>query len=69
MVQLLKAKSVKSMANMFGKNVGGFLMEKNKKKFLKALKEAIKKGSYDWETAIEHAASKIADYPQALLWR
>ena len=54
---------------MFGKKVGGFLMEKNKKKFLKALKEAIKKGSYDWETAIEHTASKIADYPQALLWR
>lgn len=36
---------------------------------VKAIKTAIKKGTYNWKKAIEDSASKIADYPQALLWR
>ena len=40
----------------------------NKEK-IKALKKAIKKGTYDWAAAIEDTAERIIDYPQALLWR
>lgn len=36
---------------------------------LKALKEAIKNGTYDWEAGIEGATSKIAENPEVLLWR
>lgn len=36
---------------------------------LKAIKEAIKSGTYNWEVAIEGAASKIVDNPEVLLWR
>lgn len=36
---------------------------------IKNLKKAIKKGNYDWNTAIADTANKIVDYPQSLLWR
>jgi hypothetical protein len=36
---------------------------------LKAIKEAIKNGTYNWEEAIESAASKIVENPEVLLWR
>ena len=36
---------------------------------LKQFKKAIKSGKYDWKKAIEDTATKIVDYPQALLWR
>lgn len=42
---------------------------KKKSAKIKAIKIAIKKGRYDWKKAIEDTASKIASYPQALLWR
>ena len=40
-----------------------------KKKRIKEIKKSIKNGSYDWKAAIECAAEKILEYPQALLWR
>lgn len=49
-------------------NDGGAVNEKKSAK-IKAIKIAIKKGRYDWKKAIEDTASKIASYPQALLWR
>ena len=36
---------------------------------LKQLKKSIKGGKYDWKKVIEDIATKIVDYPQALLWR
>lgn len=36
---------------------------------VKAIKEAIKNGTYNWDEAIEGAASKITDNPETLLWR
>jgi hypothetical protein len=36
---------------------------------LKAIKEAIKNGTYNWEEAIESATSKIIENPEVLLWR
>lgn len=36
---------------------------------IKRIKDQIKNGSYDLEKAIEGAADKILNYPQALLWR
>jgi anti-sigma28 factor (negative regulator of flagellin synthesis) len=36
---------------------------------LKAIKEAIKNGTYNLEEAIESAASKIVENPEVLLWR
>lgn len=36
---------------------------------VKALKKAVKSGTYDWKRAIESTAQKIIDYPQALLWK
>lgn len=34
-----------------------------------AIKKAIKNGTYDWKSAIEHTADRIIEYPQALLWK
>lgn len=36
---------------------------------VKAIKEAIENGTYDWDEAIEGAAFKITDNPETLLWR
>lgn len=36
---------------------------------LKILKESIKNGIYDFDAAIEDAASKIVENPEVLLWR
>ena len=36
---------------------------------VKEIKKAIKNGTYDWVKAIEHAADRIVEYPQSLLWR
>lgn len=33
------------------------------------IKAAIKNGTYNWEEAIESAASKIVENPEVLLWR
>lgn len=33
------------------------------------IKEMIKSGIYDWETAIEMTADRILDYPESLLWQ
>lgn len=41
----------------------------DRKAKIKQIKKAIKKGTYDWEKAIQSSADKIVDYPQALLWR
>ena len=35
----------------------------------RSLKESIENGTYDFETAIEDAASKIVENPEVLLWR
>ncbi len=35
---------------------------------VETIKEAIKNGTYDWEAAITHAAERIAEYPESLLW-
>ena len=35
---------------------------------IKAIKEMIANGTYDWEAAIERTASRIMDYPESLLW-
>lgn len=40
-----------------------------KEKRIEEIKKSIKNGSYDWKAAIEGAAEKILNYPQALLWR
>lgn len=39
-----------------------------RKEMIKAIKEKIVNGTYDWEAAIEHTASRIMDYPESLLW-
>lgn len=44
-------------------------LTKERKMELKALRRAIKKGQYDWKSAIEDTASKILEHPEALLWR
>lgn len=44
-------------------------LTKERKAELKALRKAIKKGQYDWSKAIENAANKIEENPEALLWR
>lgn len=36
---------------------------------VKAIKEAIKNGTYDMEVAIKGAAEKIVNNPEVLLWR
>lgn len=36
---------------------------------VKALKKAVKSGTYNWKRAIESTAQKIISYPQALLWK
>lgn len=43
-------------------------MAKKSEKII-AIKKAIKNGTYDWAKAIEHTAERIAEYPQALLWK
>lgn len=50
------------------------MIKKNEKKNerekkIREIKKSIKNGSYDWKAAIEGAAEKILEYPQALLWR
>lgn len=50
------------------------MIKKNEKKNerekkIGEIKKSIKNGSYDWKAAIECAAEKILEYPQALLWR
>ena len=40
-----------------------------KKEYLKILKKDIKKKKYDLNTAIKHAAEKIVEHPEVLLWR
>lgn len=49
-------------------------MNKNKKQIVrkdlvKKIKKQIKNGTYDVNAAVKSAAERIADYPQALLWR
>lgn len=44
-------------------------MEKSRKELVKAIKKMIANGTYDWNTAIEHTASRILEYPESLLWR
>lgn len=36
---------------------------------IKEIKEAIKNKTYDMKKAIEGAAAKISEHPEALLWR
>ena len=36
---------------------------------IKAIKSAIKNGTYDLDKAVEDSADRIANYPQALLWK
>lgn len=36
---------------------------------IKEIKEAIKNKTYDMKKAIEGAAVKISEHPEALLWR
>ena len=52
---------------MIKKNEKQNMTEREKK--IKEIKKSIKNGSYDLEAAIEGAAEKILEYPQALLWR
>lgn len=33
-----------------------------------AIKNAIKNKTYDWEAAIKHAAERICECPESLLW-
>ena len=40
-----------------------------KKEYLKILKKDIKKKKYDLNTAIKHAAEKIVEHSEVLLWR
>lgn len=40
-----------------------------KEEKIKRIKSQIKNGTYNWQKAIEGAAEKILNYPQALLWR
>lgn len=35
---------------------------------IKNLKKAIKNGTYDWTTVIEHTAERIIEYPESLIW-
>jgi hypothetical protein len=46
------------------KTKGAIMSEKIKK-----LRKQIKEKTYNLEKAIEGAADRIAEYPQALLWR
>jgi hypothetical protein len=41
----------------------------NKKELILAIKEMITNGTYDWKSAIEHAADRIMEYPESLIWR
>ena len=52
---------------MIKKNKTKIVSEREKK--IREIKRRIKNGSYNWEAAIESAAEKIIEYPQALLWR
>ena len=52
---------------MIRKNKNEKMTEREKK--IREIKRRIKNGSYDLKTAIEGAAEKIIEYPQALLWR
>lgn len=36
---------------------------------LQNLKRNLKKGSYDWDKAIENTADRIIDNPESLLWK
>ena len=44
-------------------------MKDSRKKVVEAIKEMIANGTYDWDAAIAHAASRIVENPEALLWR
>lgn len=44
-------------------------MPKIKNPKVAEIKKAIKNGTYDWDKAIEYTADRIAEYPQALLWK
>jgi anti-sigma28 factor (negative regulator of flagellin synthesis) len=44
-------------------------MPKIKSEKVKAIKKAIKNGTYDWKAGIEGAATKIVNNPEVLLWR
>ena len=52
---------------MIKKNKNKNMTEREKR--IKEIKKSIKNGSYDLKAAIEDAAEKILEYPQALLWR
>jgi hypothetical protein len=45
-----------------------YILGMQRKEMIKAIKEMIANGTYDWEAAIEHTASRIMDYPESLLW-
>lgn len=36
---------------------------------IKEIKNKIKKGTFDWDKAIEETAKKIVENPESLLWR
>jgi anti-sigma28 factor (negative regulator of flagellin synthesis) len=40
-----------------------------RKELVKAIKEMIENGTYDWKAAVENAASRIVENPSSLLWR
>ena len=52
---------------MIKKNKTKIVSEREKK--IREIKKSIRNGCYDWKAAIEGAAEKIIEYPQALLWR
>lgn len=41
----------------------------SRKELVKAIKKMIANKTYDWNAAIEHAASRIVEHPESLLWR
>lgn len=45
----------------------GLLQKKRPSDKIKAIKSAIKNGTYDMDSAIKHSAERIVDYPQCLL--
>lgn len=42
---------------------------RGKKELIKAIKEMIANGTYDWESAIENTADRIIECPESLIWR
>lgn len=44
-------------------------MKKNLSDKVKKIKEQIKNGTYDMESAIKGAADRIVEHPESLLWK